>query len=106
SFGMTRETAEFFASAAKEACAAGIGLGAALGKLLLARPCSHPHVSLLRAAAETETICTVHVAVGTDIVHMHAAADGSAIGEATMCDFRTVCALVADLAGGVWMNLG
>jgi hypothetical protein len=105
-FGMTRETALFFAEAAEEANARSSGLGAALGALLRRQRCLHPEVSLLWAAAEARISCTVHVAVGTDIVHMHPSASGAQIGEATLRDFRLACAVVADLAGGVWMNLG
>lgn len=106
SFGMTRETADFFARASALGSREGVGLGAALGRMLLREPCRHPGASLLRAAAEAEIPATVHVAIGTDIVHMHPAIAGAQLGEATLQDFRTVCALVADLAGGVWMNLG
>ncbi len=105
SFGMTRETADFFARAGEQAVQKGIGLGQALGHLLLEH-CSHPQASLLRTAAEAQIPCTVHVALGTDIVHMHACISGAELGEATLTDFRTLCAVVADLAGGVWMNLG
>ena len=49
---------------------------------------------------------TVHVAIGTDIVHMTPALDGAALGRATLDDFRRLCGLVARLAGGVWLNLG
>jgi hypothetical protein len=105
-FGMTRETAFFFAEAAEEAAATSSGLGTALGKLLCRQPCLHPEASLLRTAAEAHIPCTVHVALGTDIVHMHACTSGAPIGEATLRDFRLACAIVADLAGGVWMNLG
>jgi hypothetical protein len=106
SFGMTRETARFFARAADLADQGNTGLGAALGNLLLRERCLHPEASLLRAAAEAAIPATVHVALGTDIVHMHDCASGAKTGEATLHDFRTVCALVADQAHGVWMNLG
>jgi hypothetical protein len=106
SFGMTHETARFFARAADLAHETCSGLGAALGQLLVRERCLHAEVSLLRAAAEAGIPATVHVALGTDIVHMHACASGARTGAATLHDFRTVCALVADLAGGVWMNLG
>jgi hypothetical protein len=49
---------------------------------------------------------TVHVAVGTDIIHMHPEADGAAIGKGSMSDFRLLAAIVADLEGGVYLNLG
>jgi len=106
SFGMAKETAEFFAAATADAGASAIGLGAALGQRLLQGACLHPEASLLRAAAAAELPCTVHVAIGTDIVHMVPVADGAKIGAATMVDFRLACSLVASLAGGVWMNLG
>ena len=49
---------------------------------------------------------TVHVAIGTDIVHMTPKLDGAALGQASLADFRTLCDLVATMAGGVWLNLG
>src|SRR5437899_5358280 len=49
---------------------------------------------------------TVHVAIGTDINHMHPAMDGAAVGEGTLRDFRTFAAVVAGLEGGVYLNLG
>jgi hypothetical protein len=106
SFGMTRETAQFFARAAGRAHEEDLGLGAALGALLCEERCLYPEASLLRAAAEAGVPATVHVALGTDIVHMHSCVSGAWTGEATLRDFRLACALVADLAGGVWMNLG
>src|SRR5262249_31726597 len=106
SFGMTRETADCFARAADNACRQKIGLGQALGQLLLSGSCQCPQASLLRVATEAQIPCTVHVALGTDIVHMHPSVSGGLMGEATLAEFRTLCAVVADLAGGVWMNLG
>ena len=50
--------------------------------------------------------CTVHVALGTDIVHMHPHVSGAALGEASLIDFRLLCTVVSTLGGGVWMNLG
>ena len=49
---------------------------------------------------------TCHVAIGADIVHMHPACDGADLGAAALADFQHVCALVNDLAGGVWLNVG
>ena len=49
---------------------------------------------------------TVHVAIGTDIVHMTPALDGAALGQAALDDFRNACAIVAQMAGGVWLNIG
>ena len=62
--------------------------------------------SLLVAARRQAIPATVHVAIGTDIVHMTPKLDGAALGYASLADFRTLCGLVAQLEGGVWLNLG
>ena len=49
---------------------------------------------------------TVHVAIGTDIIHMHPAADGAAIGGGSLIDFRKLAAVVSGMEGGVYLNLG
>lgn len=112
SFGMVHETCARMHEAARLG-AEGVGLGRALGELLEDGPVPHKRLSLFAAAARAGIPATVHVALGTDTVHMHPDADGAAIGAATMADFRTICAVVADLgagresgAGGVWMNVG
>src|SRR5438445_766553 len=62
--------------------------------------------SLVLAAHRAGIPCTVHVALGTDIVHMHPHVSGAALGEASLTDFRRLCSVVATLQDGVWMNLG
>src|SRR5262249_12672458 len=57
-------------------------------------------------AAPAASPGTVHVAVGTDIIHMHPDADGAAIGDGRLRDFRLLAAVVAGLGGGVYLNLG
>jgi hypothetical protein len=106
SFGMTRETAEFFGIAAEHASDRNMGLGQALGELLHTGGCRHSEASLVHAAVSAGIPCTVHVALGTDIVHMHSCCSGAKTGDASMRDFRTLCQVVADLQNGVWMNLG
>lgn len=49
---------------------------------------------------------TVHVAIGTDIIHMHPSADGAAIGSASMYDFRLLTGVAGALHRGVFVNLG
>ncbi|MBN9522678.1 hypothetical protein J0H58_29845 [bacterium] len=104
-FGMARETADAFAAAAT-AGAAGPGLGAALGRYIADLNCPHASDSLVHACHAAGIPCTVHVALGTDIVHMHPQVSGAALGEASMLDFRILCGVVAGLGGGVWLNLG
>lgn len=105
-FGMARETADFFALATRRGADEGIGLGAAVGSLLEEKNCKAPEASLLLAARKAGIPCTVHVAVGTDIVHMHPHVSGSAIGESSHLDFRILCSVVSTMSNGVWMNLG
>ncbi|HJQ82532.1 MAG TPA: hypothetical protein VKA21_00535, partial [Candidatus Binatia bacterium] len=84
----------------------GLGLGRAAGEAIARGRLRFRRASILAAAARAEIPATVHVAVGTDIVHMHPSADGAAIGEGSLRDFRTLAAVVARLAGGVYLNLG
>jgi hypothetical protein len=105
-FGFARETSELFAAACDHASQVGCGLGAALGELIVERGGPGLGSSLLAAARRSQVPVTVHVAVGTDVVHMTPRLDGAALGRATLADFRTLCGLVAGMAGGVWLNLG
>lgn len=105
-FGMVRETADAFAVAARAGAENELGLGWALGKHLDDGGCPHGDTSLLLAAYRAGVPCTVHVALGTDIVHMHPHVSGAALGEASLTDFRRLCSVVATMQDGVWMNLG
>lgn len=105
-FGMARETADAFAVAARSGSETGAGLGRALAQHMEQSGCKHPEASILLAAYRAGIPCTVHVAIGTDIVHMHPHVSGAALGEASMIDFRLLCSVVAGLGHGVWMNLG
>lgn len=112
SFGMVHETCERMNTAARIGAEQG-GLGHALGKLLAEGQAPYKDLSLFAAAYRAGIPATVHVAVGTDTVHMHPQADGAAIGAASLADFRTLCAVVASMgaaaagaAGGVWLNCG
>jgi len=106
-FGMARETGEELNRAIVEGDRDGLGLGAAVGRYLETRKPKHVNVSLLAAAWRRGLPATVHVAIGTDIVHMHPACDPAAVGRATHLDFRTFAAQVAGLGGGgVYLNVG
>jgi hypothetical protein len=105
-YGMSDETGAAFAEASARAKADGIGLGRALGLAILDAKMPHAKQSLLAEAALLGIPCTVHVAVGTDTVHMHPDCDGAAMGEATHQDFRIACTVVSKLDHGVWINVG
>ncbi len=104
-FGMARETADAFAVAATEG-AKGAGLGAALGRYIADESCPDAEHSLVHACHAAGIPCTVHVALGTDIVHMHPQVSGAALGESSMIDFRLLCSVVSGLGGGVYLNIG
>jgi hypothetical protein len=105
-FGMARETADAFALAGRVGAENDLGLGAALGRHMDSLRLAHPECSLVLAAHKAGIPCTIHVALGTDIVHMHPHVSGAALGEASHIDFRLLCSVVSTIAHGVWMNLG
>ena len=105
-FGMARETGEFLNRATTDGVAAGLGLGAAVGAAIQRARLPNRRTSILATASRLGLPATIHVAVGTDIIHMHPSADGAAIGEGSLRDFRLLASLVARLDGGVYINLG
>jgi hypothetical protein len=105
-FGMAEETGRDLNAASTAAAAEGLGLGQAVSRWLDARRPAHAGVSLLCAAARLEVPVTVHVGIGTDIIHMHPSASGEAIGATSLRDFRHFTSFVARLEGGVYLNCG
>ena len=106
SFGMVFETTHGINSVITAGSEAGLGYGEALGQHLLANA-PHKELSLLAMAYEHEIPVTAHIALGTDIVHQTPCADGKAIGDCSLRDFRILCERVKDLNdGGVFINLG
>ncbi len=105
-FGMAQETGADLNAAIRDGVARGLGIGQAVGAWLVARRPPHLEHSLVATAASLDIPVTVHVALGTDIIHMHPDASGAAIGEGSLRDFRYFTSSVAQLAGGVYVNCG
>jgi len=108
-FGMAQETGQGINEIAKLAYRIRIGYGEAAGQYLTSGivEAKHQDLSVLVAAYKKSVPVTVHLAIGTDIPHMHASADGAALGAATLHDFRLFCALVREMdGGGVYLNWG
>jgi len=105
-FGAARETGEFINQAIVDGAGAGKGLGRSLGDALLAADFPYNDQSLLAMARRLRVPVTVHVAIGTDIVHIHPSCSGAATGKASHLDFRLFCGIVADLEGGAYLNIG
>src|SRR5713226_31113 len=108
-FGMAEETGQYINEISKLSYRTRIGYGEAAGQFLSSGviPVKHANSSVLVAAYNHRIPVTIHVAIGTDIPHMHPAADGSALGAATHRDFRLFSALVQQMhPGGVYLNWG
>ena len=105
-FGMADETGRLLNEAIAEGVARGLGIGQAVGQRLLAMKPAHQTLSVVAAAARLEIPVTVHIAIGTDIIHMHPAASGAALGEGSLRDFRYFVSNVAQLRNGVYLNCG
>jgi len=103
-FGMAEETGAFFAKAMERGPE--LGFGEAMKVAVAEARLPHRELSVLGAAHEHGVPVTVHVAVGTDIVHMHPACDGARIGAASHRDFLTFAALCGKLHRGVYLNWG
>ena len=108
-FGMAAETGQYINEIAKLSQRIRIGYGEAAGQFLSSGviDVQHADSSVLVAAYKRRIPVTIHLAIGTDIPHMHRAADGAALGAATYLDFRLFCALVEQMhPGGVYLNWG
>jgi len=106
-FGVTKETAELINNALQAGHKEGWGIGESMGRALQKESgLQHREMSLCAAAFRLEIPLTVHVAIGTDVVHIHPSTDGAIIGELTYRDFRLFAALVSSLEGGIYINLG
>jgi hypothetical protein len=105
-FGMAEETATVLNGIIRDGVAQGMGIGRAVATRLQDMRPPHGGLSLLIAAARLEVPVTVHVAIGTDIIHMHPDADGAALGAGSLRDFRYFVSNVARLKRGVYLNCG
>ena len=105
-FGMAEETGRLLNAAINDGVKQGRGLGQAVGRRLRDMKPPHEALSVIAAAARLDIPVTVHVAIGTDIIHMHPDASGAALGEGSLRDFRYFVSNVAKLGGGVFLNCG
>jgi hypothetical protein len=105
-FGMAEETGRLLNEAITMGVARGLGIGQAVGEWMGGATLPHRAHSVTAVAAELAIPLTVHVAIGTDIVHMHPAASGAALGEGSLRDFRYFVSNVARLDRGVYLNCG
>ena len=104
SFGMAEETGRLMNEALRAGAALGLGAGTALGRAMDQFP--NRTLSLLATGMELGLPVTVHIAVGTDIIHQHPNCDGAALGATSYADFQRFASICAQLEGGVVLNVG
>lgn len=105
-FGMAEETGTQLNRAIADGVQAGLGLGQSIGRFLDAAKPPFAQISIAASAWRLQIPLTVHVAIGTDIIHMHPHASGAAIGESSLRDFKYFVSSVSRLEGGVYLNCG
>lgn len=108
SFGMWEETGYHMNRAIRQGWQAGLGYGESLAVYIVAHPELFPHrdCNVAWHAWKHGVPATYHIALGTDIIHQHPTADFAAIGGASGVDFKKMCASVARLHHGVFINFG
>ena len=104
SFGMADETGRMMNAALSDGVARGLGAGRALGEM--ARTFPNAPLSIMATGAELGIPVTVHIGIGTDIIHQHPTTNGAVLGEASYRDFQIFAAVCAQLEGGVVLNVG
>ena len=106
-FGMAEETGRGMNEAFAVGMENGWGMGEALARSLEDLRLANGDLSVLLAAYRLGIPCTVHAAIGAEIIHQHPAANGAAIGDTSHRDFRRLAASLPALhEGGVVLNLG
>ena len=106
SFGMASETCEFLSNAIVKARKQSTGLGEAVGISIIEKSLPFMDKSILAAGFRLGIPVTVHVAIGTDIIHMHPGFDPKQTGMVTHIDFRIFASMVGSLEDGVYLNVG
>src|SRR3989338_5720376 len=105
-FGMIEETGKMLNDAIREGAENNHGMGYAIGKKIAELNLPNREYSILYWAYKLSIPLTVHVAIGTDIIHQHPSCDGASIGKTSYNDFKTFADSVSRLEGGILLNIG
>ena len=106
SFGMVEETGKILNLAMAEGCVENRGAGESIGRHILNAQYPHTNISIQAAGARLGIDVTVHMAIGTDTIHVHPDADGAVLGKASHLDFMKYAGHISKLGNGVYINLG
>ncbi|MBC8443629.1 MAG: deoxyhypusine synthase family protein [Deltaproteobacteria bacterium] len=105
-FGMVQDTCDYYNQVMEKWDSRAKGLGQWIGKSIVDSALLYRQESILAAGARLDIPVTVHVAMGTDILHMHPGFNPDRTGNATHADFKTFASVVATLENGVYLNVG
>ena len=105
-FGLIDETCSMMNVAINSGYKNGYGMGYAIGKYIDESDFPNKKFSILYNAYKLGIPATVHVAIGTDIIHMHPNCSGAALGATTYSDFMTYAESTTKLEGGIVLNVG
>lgn len=106
-FGMADETGRLMNLAIQRGVHDGLGYGESLGRIIAeGKEFKFKEYSVLYHAYKFGIPFTVHIALGTDIIHQHPKCNFAVLGEASGRDFRTFVETVSRLEGGVFLNFG
>jgi len=106
SFGMVDETGRLINQALREGVDDNLGAGAAIGRHIAMSDYPYHDLSILAAGRNFGVDVTVHIAIGTDTIHVHPDADGAVIGKASHLDMMRFTDHISHLSNGVFINLG
>ncbi len=106
-FGMNRQTARFLNRAIEEGASNGLGIGQAVGEAILKHTLPFKNLSIIYQAVKYKVPVTVHIAIGTDVIHQHPNFNAALTGEGSKRDFQLLVKIVSQLRqGGVLLNFG
>ncbi len=106
SFGMVEETGSILNDAIASGIREKIGAGESVGKHIINSGYDNTDLSIQASGIKFGVDVTVHIAIGTDTIHVHPKADGAVLGESTYIDFKKFTGHIAKLEGGVYINCG
>lgn len=108
SFGMWEETGRWMNEALIHGAKNGWGYGESLAHYVEEHPHRFPYRDdcVFYQAYKMGVPATYHVGIGTDIIAQHPIADFAALGQTSGTDFAYFCHSVAQLDGGVHLNIG